>query len=153
MKWYIGPIDSHLDDIKEMFAKNNDHKHANNYLKWPLFQFTKFSRMAWDPQLIYYSAGIERPEYNGSIRIMSRHTRDRNYDFGGWRADLIRGTDTLDQSTNYALDLGYKDIWVSREESPELLYYFAKSSKHNWTVTKEDIPRGGVQWVLRLENK
>ena len=153
MKWYIGPIDSHLDDIKEMFAKNNDHKHANNYLKWPLFQFTKFSRMAWDPQLIYYSAGIERPEYNGSIRIMSRHTRDRNYDFGGWRADLIRGTDTLDQSTNYALELGYKDIWVSREESPNLFKAFQKMSKYNWNITYEQLHYGGMQYVMRLHDK
>ena len=65
--------------------------------------------------MVYYSAAIEIPEYNGSIRIMSRHTRDRNYDFGGWKADLERGTKTLDLSAEKCLDMGYKNIWVSRE--------------------------------------
>ena len=37
-------------------------------------------------KMIYYSAGMERPQYNGSIRIMSRHTRDREYDFGSSKA-------------------------------------------------------------------
>ena len=81
---------------------------------------------------------------------MSRHTRDRNYDFGGWKADLARGLDTLEYSTNYALELGYKDIWVSREENPNLLHYFQKKSRYNWTVTQEQLPIGGFQWVLRL---
>ena len=30
--------------------------------------------------------------------------------FGGWRADLIRGTDTLDQLTERSQQAGYKDI-------------------------------------------
>lgn len=151
MNWYLGPIDPYMDDIKSLFKKNADHKHADNYLKWPLFQYTKFSRMAWDPELIYYSAGIERPEYNGSIRIMSRHTRSREYNFGGWKKDLARGLQTLDLSTEYALNLGYKDIWVSREESPELLNYFSENSKFSWNVSKELLPNNvGIQWVLRL---
>ena len=99
MKWALEEINSHLEEIQELFAKTKGHKHAENYSKWPLFEHTKFARMAWDPYLIYYSAGIERPEYNGSIRIMSRHTRDRSYDFGGFKADLARGLETLDEST------------------------------------------------------
>lgn len=151
MKWYLGPITPHLQDVKRLFSQNVDHKHADNYLKYPLFEYTKFARMAWDPDLIYYSAGIERPEYNGSIRIMSRHTRCRNYNFGGWAADLTRGLTTLDASTSYAIDLGYTNIWVSREESPNLFEYFAKHSQYNWTIGKEHLPNGaGEQWVLRL---
>ena len=152
MNWYLGPIEPYLDEIKVLFAKNADHKHADNYIKWPLFQYTKFSRMAWDQELIYYSAGIERPEYNGSIRIMSRHTRSRDYDFGGWAADLTRGLQTLDASTKYAMELGYTDIWVSREESPNLFEYFAAHSKYDWTLNKEQLPNNaGEQWVLRLQ--
>lgn len=150
MKWYLESIDKHVDSVKVLFAKTEGHKHADNYSKWPLFEHTKFARMAYDPNLIYYSAGIERPEYNGSIRIMSRHTRDRNYDFGGFKADLKRGLETLDESTKYAIDLGYKDIWVSREENPKLLKYFQQKSKFNWNITQEEIPKGGLQWVLRL---
>jgi hypothetical protein len=149
MKWYLGPIEPHILDIKMLFSKNADHKHADNYLKWPLFQFTKFSRMAWDPELIYYSAGIERPEYNGGIRIMSRHTRSRDYDFGGWTADLKRGVETLDYSTEYAMNSGYSDIWVSREESPNLFEHFAKHSKYNWTIKYERLSYGGDQYVMR----
>ena len=149
MKWYLGPIEPYMLDIKMLFAQNADHKHADNYLKWPLFQFTKFSRMAWDPALVYYSAGIERPEYNGSIRIMSRHTRSRDYDFGGWAADLKRGVETLDHSTEYAMNLGYGDIWVSREESPNLFEHFAKHSKYNWTIKYERLPNVGNQYVMR----
>ena len=152
MKWYVGPIEPHIEDIKMLFAKNADHKHADNYLKWPLFQFTKFSRMAWDPELIYYSAGIERPEYNGSIRIMSRHTRSRDYDFGGYKADLQRGLETLTLSTDYAIKLGYTNIWVSREEGPELLQYFASHSEFDWQINKEMLPNNiGEQWVLRFQ--
>jgi|TARA_B110000977_G_scaffold197558_1_gene280351 hypothetical protein len=150
MKWILAPIDSHLEDIKTLFAKTEGHKHANNYSKWPLFQHTKFARMAWDSHLIYYSAGIERPEYNGSIRIMSRHTRDRQYNFGGLKADLARGLETLDVSTSHAISLGYKDIWVSREENGKLLDYFQHRSKYDWIITQEEIPLGGIQWVLRL---
>jgi len=150
MKWALEEINSHLEEIQELFAKTKGHKHANNYSKWPLFEHTKFARMAWDPHLIYYSAGIERPEYNGSIRIMSRHTRDRSYNFGGFKADLARGLETLDASTRYALDLGYKDIWVSREENPKLLEYFQNESYYNWNIVHEEIPKGGLQWVLRL---
>ena len=150
MKWALEKINSHLEEIQELFAKTKGHKHANNYSKWPLFEHTKFARMAWDPHLIYYSAGIERPEYNGSIRIMSRHTRDRSYNFGGFKADLARGLETLDASTRYAIDLGYKDIWVSREENPKLLEYFQNESYYIWDIKQEEIPLGGVQWTLRL---
>ena len=150
MKWALEKINSHLEEIQELFAKTKGHKHANNYSKWPLFEHTKFARMAWDPHLIYYSAGIERPEYNNSIRIMSRHTRDRSYNFGGFKADLARGLETLDASTRYALDLGYKDIWVSREENPKLLEYFQNESYYIWDIKQEEIPLGGVQWTLRL---
>ena len=150
MKWALEEINSHLEEIQELFAKTKGHKHANNYSKWPLFEHTKFARMAWDPHLIYYSAGIERPEYNGSIRIMSRHTRDRSYNFGGFKADLARGLETLDASTRYALDLGFKDIWVSREENPKLLEYFQNESYYIWDIKQEEIPKGGVQWTLRL---
>lgn len=153
MKWYIGPIEQHMQDIEQLFAKTAGHKHEENYTRWPLFNYTKFARMAWDEQdnLIYYSAGIERPEYDGSIRIMSRHTRDRDYTWGSRREDLIRGMSTLEASTRYALDHGYKDIWVSREENPKLLEYFQKHSFYTWSIHREDIPRGGMQWVLRLE--
>tara|TARA_B100001057_G_scaffold395243_1_gene404745 strand:+ start:1696 stop:2151 length:456 start_codon:yes stop_codon:yes gene_type:complete len=150
MKWLLEDINPHLHDIKELFEKTKGHKHESNYVKWPLFEHTKFSRMAFDPHLIYYSAGIERPEYNGSIRIMSRHTRDRNYDWGSMNDDLRRGNQTLEESTKYALQLGYKDIWISREENPKLLEWFQKHNFYNWNLTQEDIPRGGLQWVLRL---
>lgn len=151
MKWRLEQIDPYLEDIKELFKKTEGHKHADNYSKWPLFEYTKFSRMGWDPHLVYYSAGIERPEYNGGIRIMSRHTRDRNYTWGSFSDDLNRGNDTLTQSTKLALDLGYKDIWISREENPKLLKWFQENNKYNWKLTREEIPRGGLQWVLRLD--
>ena len=125
-----------------------------------LFEHTKFARMGWDFEyhwknqekwnLVYYSAGIERPEYNGGIRIMSRHTRDRSYNWGSMKDDLQRGNETLEQSTKYALELGYKDIWVSREENPKLLEWFQEHNSYNWKLTQEEIPRGGLQWVLRL---
>lgn len=150
MKWYLEPIQEHIEEVKRLFAKTEGHKHADNYAKWPLFEHTKFARMAYDPELIYYSAGIERPEYQGSIRIMSRHTRDRQYNFGGYKADLVRGLETLDQSTEYALNLGYKDVWVSREENPKLLEYFQNKSKYTWIIDHKEIPKGGVQWVLQL---
>tara|TARA_X000001036_G_scaffold239844_1_gene223671 strand:+ start:1274 stop:1729 length:456 start_codon:yes stop_codon:yes gene_type:complete len=150
MKWLLEDINPHLHDIKELFKKTKGHKHESNYVQWPLFEHTKFSRMAYDPHLIYYSAGIERPEYNGSIRIMSRHTRDRDYNWGSMNDDLQRGNETLEQSTKYALELGYKDIWISREENPKLLEWFQKHNFYNWNLTQEDIPRGGLQWVLRL---
>jgi hypothetical protein len=151
MIWKLSPIDPYIDDIKQLFNQNADHKHADNYIKWPLFEHTKFSRMGWDPELVYYSAGIERPEYNGSIRIMSRHTRSRNYDFGGWAADLKRGLETLDTSVAYAMNLGYTDIWVSREESPNIFEHFAKHSNYDWAIAKEKLPNdAGDQWVLRL---
>ena len=41
---------------------------------------------------------------------------------------ILRGFETLDESTRYALKLGYKDIWVSREEKPKLLEYFPNES-------------------------
>lgn len=149
--WYLEPIDSHLDRIKELFAQNADHKLASNYLKMPLFEFTKFSRMGYsDGKMIYYSAGIERPQYNGSIRIMSRHTRDRNFNFGLRTDDLKRGLETLEQSVEYAKNLGYNNIWVSREFNPKLFDWFASNSKYNWTVTYEMMHYGEYQYILRL---
>ena len=107
MIWKLCPIELHIEEIKKLFNKTKGHKHQDNYIKWPLFEYTKFARMGWDKHLIYYSAGIERPEYNGSIRIMSRHTRDRSYNFGTYNYDLKRGLETLEQSTYYAKKLGY----------------------------------------------
>ena len=150
MDWRIEEIDNHLEDIKTLFSHNIGHKHEDNYIKRPLFEHTKFARMGWDPHLIYYSAGIERPEYNGSLRIMSRHTRDRNYNWGTIKDDLQRGNATLSHSTKYALEMGYKDIWISREESPKLLEWFQEHNFYNWKITQEEIPLGGLQWVLRL---
>jgi hypothetical protein len=46
--------------------------------------------------------------------------------------------------------MGYKDIWVSREENPKLLEWFQEHSFYNWKITHEEIPFGGMQWVLRL---
>jgi hypothetical protein len=149
--WYLEPIDNHLDKIKELFAKNVDHKLASNYIEIPLFEYTKFSRMGYvNGKLIYYSAGIERPQYNGSIRIMSRHTRDRSFDFGSKSDDLQRGLETLELSVEYAKGLGYKDIWVSREFNPKLFEWFAKNSKYTWTVTHERMHYGEYQHILRL---
>lgn len=151
--WYIGPIEPYLDDIKQLFLKNSDHRHSDNYLKYPLFNETKFARLGWhDNKVVYYSAGIERPEYNGSIRVMSRHTRDRDFDFGGRAADLVRGIETLDSSTKHALSLGYKEIWVSREENPNLLNFFKRKSAFTWDVLHKNIPRGGNQYVLEIVN-
>ena len=152
IKWYIGPIQPHLHKIKELFAKNADHKLASNYLETPLFEHTKFARMGYsDDKMIYYSAGMERPQYNGSIRIMSRHTRDRDFDFGTRSDDLARGLETLEQSVVYAQELGYKDIWLSREFNPKLFEYFAKKSKYQWTVTHEMMQYGEKQYIMRLQ--
>lgn len=151
LKWYLEPIDSHLNAIKNLFEKNSTHRHADNYLKWPLFEYTKFARMAYyNGELIYYSAGIERPEYNKSIRIMSRHTRERTYNFGTKSNDLARGLETLDLSTKYALALGYTSIWLSREESPKLFEHFAKFSKYNWNISHEQLHYGGHQFIMRI---
>ena len=46
--------------------------------------------------------------------------------------------------------MGYNDIWVSREENPKLLEWFQQNNFYNWTLKQEDIPMGGLQWVLRL---
>jgi hypothetical protein len=159
MIWRLSEIEPYMDDIRALFAKNADHKHAQNYSEYPLFEYTKYARMGWDQgRMVYYSAGVERPEYNGSIRVICRHTRDRDYDFGGYRADLRRGLDTLDQLTQRGLELGYTDVWVSREESPELLEYFARNSKYTWRVAHEAMPGSenwdtGVQYqyVLRIQ--
>lgn len=151
ISWKLGPIDEYIPDIKNLFSKAKDHRHADNYEKWPLFSETKFARMGWDGDLVYYSAGIARAAYGeNSIRIMSRHIRDREYDFGGYKADLRRGLETLEQSTEYAVNLGYTDIWLSREESPELFRYFAKNSDYNWEISYEKIPNIDMQqWVMR----
>jgi hypothetical protein len=152
MNWYLGPIETKLDDIKDLFLKTKGHKHEKNYLKEPLFEYTKFARIGYDPHCIYYSAGIERPEYNGSIRIMSRHTRDRSYNFGSRADDLFRGLETLELSTEYALLQGYTNIWLSREESPNLFEYFAKRSKYDWSINYEQIPgKTMYQYIMRLE--
>ena len=159
MIWRLSEIDPYMDDIRALFAKTADHKHGLNYALNPLFEHTKYARMGWDQgRMVYYSAGVERPEYNGSIRVICRHTRDRDYDFGGYKADLRRGLDTLDQLTERGMQMGYKDIWVSRQETPELLEYFARHSKYKWTVTHEPMPgsenwKDGVQnqYVLRIQ--
>ena len=153
MIWILKEIEVYLPYIQELFEKNRGHKHEDNYIKWPLFEHTKFARMAFDDEMnmIYYSAGIERPEYNGSIRVMSRHTRDIQYNFGGYKADLKRGLTTLDKSTEYALNLGYTNIWFSREESPKLLEYFKKNSEYNWDIKYDNVPDAGMkQWILNL---
>ncbi len=156
----ICTINDYRYDVKRLFEKTYGHRLQDNYFKRPWFEYTKFARLGWDFEphwknqkkwyLIYYSAAIEHPEYNGSIRVMSRHTRDRNYNFGGWKADLNRGLDTLDQLTETAMNFGYENIWVSREESPKLLEYFAKHSCFNWNVTHEKLHWGGYQYVLRI---
>ena len=152
MIWKISAIDEHINEIKTLFLQNVDHKHADNYIKYPLFEYTKFARMGWNDnkQLVYYSAGVERPEYNGSIRVMSRHTRDVNHNFGSWNNDLTRGTETLDLLTDTALSMGYTDIWFSREESSKMLEIFQKRSRYEWSINREELPIGGRQWVLRL---
>lgn len=153
--WHLEPIENHLPNIKELFLQNADHRLAKNYLieKECLFEHTKFSRMGYsNNKMIYYSAGIERPEYNGSIRIMSRHTRDRKFNFGNKKADLQRGLETLEMSTEYAKKLGYKDIWLSREFSPKLFEWFAENSKFQWNVTYEKLHNGQYQYILRLSN-
>lgn len=150
--WHLEPIGLHINKIKELFSKNADHKLASNYLERPLFEHTKFARMGYDNnKMIYYSAGIERPQYNGSIRIMSRHTRDRAYNFGSKSDDLARGLETLSQSVKYAQSLGYKDIWLSREFNPKLFEYFAKKSEYNWTVTHDLMHYGEYQYIMRLK--
>lgn len=154
MIWKICSIEEHLDEIKTLFAKNVDHKHADNYLKEPLFEYTKFARLGWDPHLVYYSAGVERPEYNGSIRVMTRHTRDRDHEFGSLNDDLRRGVQTLDSLTTTALEYGYTNIWMSREESPKILEYFCKHSKYHWKITFESMPHNKriQQYVIRLQD-
>ena len=159
----ICTIDHWINEIKKLFHKNKDHKHADNYIKKPLFEYTKFARIGWDFdyhwknqkkwKIIYYSAAIERPEYNGSIRIMSRHTRDEKYFsyYSNFKKDLKRGTETLDLLTEEALK-NYKDIWVSREESPKLLEYFCKHSKYKWELSYETLHYGGKQYIIRLKN-
>lgn len=154
MFWKICPIESYLDDIKLLFSKNADNKHADNYLKEPLFEYTKFARLGFDPHLVYYSAGAERPQYNGSIRILTRHTRDRNYDWGSIPEDRNRGIETLDSLTDTALDYGYKHIWMSREESPKLLEYFCKHSKYNWKLEYKLVPATIYeQYIITMESK
>ena len=83
---------------------------------------------------------------------MSSHTRDRSYNFGTYNDDLKRGLETLEQSTYYAKKLGYKNIWVSREESSKLLEYFSNHSKYNWTLNYEKLHYGGKQYVMRIND-
>ena len=154
MIWKTCSIEPYLDEIKTLFSKNADHKHADNYLKEPLFEYTKFARLGWEPNLVYYSAGVERPEYNGSIRIMTRHTRDRDHNFGSLKDDLKRGVETLDNLAARALEEGYTNIWMSREESPKMLEYFCKHSKYTWKVTFEPMPHNAriEQYVIRIQD-
>lgn len=154
MIWKICSIEPYLQEIKFLFAKNKGHKHQDNYLVKPLFEYTKFARLGWDPQLVYYSAGVERPEYNGSIRVMTRHTRDRDHNFGTLKDDLNRGVETLDELTKTALHKGYTDIWMSREESPKMLEYFQKHSQFDWNITFEHMPQNKTnkQYVIRLKD-
>jgi hypothetical protein len=160
----ISTIKNYNHDIQELFWKNKEHKHWKNYIAKPLFEWTIFARMGWDFEyrwknqklwhMIYYSAAIELPEYNGSIRIMSRHTRDKKYFsyHSNWKADLIRGTETLDLLTEKSLDYGYKNIWVSREENANLLKYFKNHSKYNWDISYEEISENNKQHILRFKN-
>lgn len=152
MIWKLCTIDNYLDDINKLFIENKDHKHSANYLKYPLFKHTKFARMGWDKnKLVYYSAAASRPEYKGSIRVMTRHTRSRFYNFGSRKEDLNRGTETLDLLTSKALDLGYKDIWFSREESNAILKIMNKRSMYDWSINWEHVPATRMsQWILRL---
>lgn len=153
INWYLEPIQNHLPKIKELFAQNADHRLANNYLieKECLFEYTKFARMGYsDNKMIYYSAGIERPHYNGSIRIMSRHTRDRNFNFGSRADDLNRGLKTLELSVEYAKSLGYKDIWASREFSNSLFKWFSTNSRYDWEIGSKLMQNNEYQHTLRL---
>ena len=150
MIWKLCEIQPYLSDIQSLFEKTKGHKHEDNYIKWPLFEYTKFARMCWNPHLIYYSAGIERPEYAGGIRIMSRHTRDRSYPLGNRKENLNRGLQTLDALTDAALDLGYKNIFMSREENSHTLKYLKDHSKHKWNLTYEKFHYGGYQYVIRI---
>lgn len=151
MIWKISNISPYIDEIKTLFRQNANHKHANNYLINPLFEYTLFARMGWDEgRLVYYSAAIQRPEYGDSIRIMSRHTRCRKYNFGGYKKDLQRGLETLDEMTKVAYqNYGFDDIWMSREESSNLLKYFTENSKYFWILQKEKLHYGGEQYVIR----
>ena len=156
--WIVEPIDDYLEDIKRLFSNNHDHKHSANYLQYPLFQYTKFARMGWiGKDLVYYSAAIERPEYNGSIRIMTRHTRNRNMSFGGKHADKVLGTQTLDTLAKEAIHHGYKNVWMCREESPKILEYFAEHSMYFWEVEYALLPgtenwadkSAAYQWIMK----
>lgn len=154
--WYLEPIEDHLINIKQLFSQNVDHRLANNYLieKECLFEYTKFARMGYlNNKMIYYSAGIERPHYNGSIRIMSRHTRDRNYDFGSISEDLNRGLETLELSVEYAKSLGYEDIWLSREFSNRLFKWFSAHSRYNWNLGTKLMQNNEYQYILRLNKE
>lgn len=156
IQWYLEPIEPHIEKIVELFMQNADHRLAKNYLdeKERLFQYTKFARMGYhNGKMIYYSAGIERPHYNGSIRIMSRHTRDRYYNFGSKADDLKRGLETLELSVDYAKNLGYTNIWVSREFSDKLFVWFSKHSKYNWNLTSELMQNNEYQHVIRLTDE
>ena len=151
ISWKICTLSDYKDDIERLFAENQDHKHKDNYLKYPLFEYTEIARLGfYKDRLVYYSAAVERPEYNGSIRVMTRHTRSRLFNWDK-SEDIARGTETLDTLTDYALVLGYDDIWFSREESPAICKLMKKQSKHDWTIQQEEIPLGGVQWTLRYK--
>lgn len=152
--WYLEPIEGHILKIIELFEQNHDHKLAKNYLneKERLFEYTKFARMGYyQGKMIYYSAGMERTYYNGSIRIMSRHTRDRNFDFGSRQDDLKRGLETLESSVKYAQNLGYTDIWISREFSNSLFKWFAAHSKYNWKLGTKLMQNNEYQYILQLK--
>ena len=157
--WIVEPIDDYLEDIKRLFSNNHNHKHSANYLQYPLFQYTKFARMGWiGKDLVYYSAAVERPEYNGSIRIMSRHTRNSKvFYYQSKYSARVLGTETLDTLAKEAIRYGYKDVWTSREESPLALNIIKEHSKYYWKVEYKLLPgtenwadkSAAYQWIMK----
>ena len=69
MKWHLESIDTHLPEIKRLFEKTAGHKHADNYSKWPLFEHTKFARMAYDPHMIYHKLHFELLQSYGKLHL------------------------------------------------------------------------------------
>ena len=154
IRWYLGNIDPYIDQIKQLFEENANHKHADNYLVRPLFDETVFARLGFcveTNQLVYYSAGLARMQYMGGIRIMSRHTRKREFDWGDLKTNFRRGVETLDESTKHSLELGYKDVFFSREEGHMFVKHLQRYSQYLWNVAHEEMHYGGKQWVLRLK--
>ena len=145
-------IQDNIHSIMNLFLQNVDHRHSANYIKEPLLEYMKFARVGFngDNDIVYFSGALQRPEYDDSIRVISRHTRDVLHDWGGWRDDIKRGTQTLDQLTDKCLEIGCTNVWVSREEDYTLIQTLGKHSKYDWSVAKETLHNGSEQWVLRL---